>query len=202
MQPLLTFEIAIGVLIGILSSLTTLFIFHVVMSPKIYWSSKIKVIWLKKSKRLSYSIKFVRSGHSDLIDNRTTCRLTIKDVNKTGSNLSNKFEIPCTFSSPLIISKDSFIVHLKLHEANVFDCYQFEYFKKNLKIHRPEYGLRLEDFFMSYDTVSIRVSIVGHDRKTGIKKIYQSPKYKFHCIRNGKWGSGIDLIVNSESSYA
>ena len=46
---------------------------------------------------------------------------------------------------------------------------------------------------MSYENVYVIVYVIGHDRLTGLKKLYESPKYRFHNLDRGSW-DGIALI--------
>ena len=180
-------EISIGVMIGVIATLVTLLLFHWIIAPKVSFSTDIRAVWLKISKRPSYSIKMRKHGVVDLIDTQIRCTLFVRDVEKKGATLWNFYRIPTSHSDSLIAPNGTRIIHLNLNDANVANIDNFTYFKRHLKIGRPDVGVRFEDFFMSYNEVFIRVDVLGHDRVTGVKKLYMSEKYRFFTLRTGQW---------------
>lgn len=202
-SSILIVEIATGVFVGLLSAFALLFVSHKMLSSRIYWSNNIRSVWLGKSQRPSYSIKVRKKGAIDLIEAQIQCRLAIRDVLKNEGRLWNYYDIPTSFSQSLRWGNDIRLVHLKLHEAQVYDFKKYPYFVDHLIVGRPNVGLRLEDFFTSYNDVYINLFVVGHDRMTGVKKLYESPKFRFFQIRDGKWIHGdLTLEVNFQSEYA
>ncbi len=197
----LSLDIAIGVFSGLFVFLLSLLFVNYLFAPKMRFSDKIKDTWLKSSKRPSYSIRIQKVGWTDLIETGVVCRLAVKDVLKNGSDLWNFYNIPTTFSYSLTMKNSSRIVHLKLHEAKVFDYESLPHFKRSLKIGRPEIGLRFADFFMSYDDVYIQIFVLGHDRFPGVKKVYESKRYNFFELRDGTWDD-LNLKVDFASAHA
>jgi hypothetical protein len=143
-------------------------------------------------------------GFSELIDTTFYCTLKIRDVYRTGSKITNDFRIPCSYSNSLRFGSNNRIVALKLHETKFELWLKKPYFVKNLVIARPTVGLRFEDFFMCYDDAWFELTLVGHDRRTGIKKIYQSPRYRFWTIRAGAWDkeNKMKLKVDFSSKFS
>ncbi len=194
-------EITAGIALGLISAVSTLFIFHYVLSPGIRFSQNIRSHWLPTRNRPSYSIKTRNTGLIDLIDTQIHCTLMVRDVHKNNGKLWNGFPIPTSFANSLHVKRGTRIIHLKLHEAVVSDPKQYLYFEKNLKIGRPDVGVRFEDFFQTYKDTYILVRILGHDRFTGVKKLYVSPRYRFHSIRAGRW-NGLKLGINFNANHA
>jgi hypothetical protein len=194
-------EVIVGVFVGILATFITILIFHALVAPRIYFSEHIRVYWLRTRNRPSYSIKMKKNGFVDLIDTQIHCVLYVKDTLKSGGKLWNSYKIPTTFSDSLLIKSNSRSIHLKLHEADVSCLDNFLNLKKFLIVGRPDSGVRFEDFFMSYEDVYIRLSVIGHDRITGVKKLYLSNKYYFNHIRSGSW-EGVKLIINKGAKDA
>ena len=184
---MLIIDIAIGLVLGITTTLLTLFLFHKIISPRVSFSEDIRVYWLETRNRPSYSIKIEKHGIVDLIDTRIHCTLYIKDILKKNGPLWNSYSIPTSFSESLIVKNGIRIVHLRLHLAKISEYKKFLYFEKFLHVGMPDTGVRFEDFFMSYANVYLRITILGHDRATGIKKLYQSKKYEFFSLQNGHW---------------
>lgn len=197
------FEIAVGVLIGLLSTTIILAISHKILASKIGWSKNIRHVWLPRSHRSSYSVKVGKKGLADLIETQVRCRLAVRDVLKNGGKLWNFYDIPTSFGQSLKWTNGARVVHLKLRQAKVNDFQRFPYLREHLKIARPDIGLRFEDFFMSYEEVYTQLYLVGNDRMTGVKKLYESPKYCFFQIRSGKWQrTELELQVDNHSQFA
>ncbi|MDF2367229.1 hypothetical protein [Sneathiella sp.] len=176
-----------GIFIGNVSAIVSLVLFNYVLSPKVTFSNDIRCINFKKENWKRYSIKVKKKGFVDLIDTKISCRIEIADIGKNGGKLLNFYDIPATLSRSLLVSRGTRIVHLKLIEAIDFSDNRDVNFQRHVKKRIPEKGLRFEDIFMAYPDVKIIVHIIGHDRFTGVKKLYVSPRYSFHSLVYGKW---------------
>ncbi|WP_299354457.1 hypothetical protein [uncultured Shimia sp.] len=191
-EEIFAIELAIAVAVGVLSAVVTLGVFHKLVSPKIIFSDKINVVKHKHSERSHYTTKVQKKGVIDLIETTAICRVSVFNIAKSDSSKSdsrrwNYYTIPTTFSNSLRFGKGHRYIQLKVHESSLFDPQKSPTIHKNTSILRPERGLRLEDVFMSYEKVHVRLYILGHDRFTGIKKLYVSKPYKFWQIRTGDW---------------
>ena len=179
-----------GIFTGFGATIFTLLVFLFIIAPKILFSHDIRRVLSAKNSRPSYSIRIKKVGYTSLIDTRIRCVIYIRDVHRRGSDLLSSYSIPTTFPDGLLYGSGSRIVHLKLHEANLLQNRLNNKIKKfllNSDVQTKSF--RLEDIFLSYDDVFIRVFVLGHDRYTGVKKLYVSHKYFLFNIRDGVWTS-------------
>jgi len=185
-QYMISGDVLLGIPLGVITTIITLAIFQYAIAPAISFSQDIRCYYKVKSNRYSYSVRIKKSGSTSFIDTRTRCVLHIRDVNKSGSDIWNSYNIPTTFAEGLIYTKGYRIIHLKLHEAP-FVLGKNPLINSHLFARIPEYSLRLEDIFYIYPDAWIRVYFLGHDHFTGVKKLYLSPKYRSFNVQHGNW---------------
>jgi hypothetical protein len=177
----------VGTVAGIVAAFVTLIISHSLLAPRIRFSPDIRVKWSEERQGYTYCVRIKKTGYIDLIETYIQCRIAIQDVGKTGGDLWNNYTIPTTFEYNVIMSRSARYVYLKFHESDLLGRERNRKFQKNTRIYVPEFGLRAEDIFMSHKNAFIRIHILGHDRFTGIKKVFISPKYQFLNLRFGDW---------------
>lgn len=178
---------ALSVFSGLIVALITLAIFHLVFAPKLRFSEQVRLFYPATVRQPRYSVRFVRLGLIDLIDVTISCRLTVTDIAKTGKNLKEYYDIKVSSEQVLFLQRGSLIVHLKLNESGISKIDENSYFGRSINVRYPEYGLRFEDIFLDFEKVDIQLFIIGHDRFTGVKKIYLSPNYYLRNIQMGRW---------------
>ena len=189
-------EVAIGILLGALSTFFTLSLFHSLIKPRLYFSKNIRVV-TDDGPGYNYYIRLKASGAVNLIDTRAVCRIYVKDIGREGSTFTNSYEIPCTWASSLMLRPRKIrTIRILWHQSDIVK-FDRTYGVDNLELYPllreaafpriQEYGRRLEDVFLSFDRVHIRLLVMGHDSVTGVKSVYSSPKYTFHNLMHGNW---------------
>lgn len=202
------FHFILNTFSGMAVTIFTLIVFHLAFAPRIRFSDKIRLFFPVTDKIPYYSIRFIRSGMIDLIDVTISCRLTVKDIAKNGRGMKEYYTIKTSSEQILMLQKGSLIVHLYLRDSTISKINENSYFGRSVKVRYPEYGLRFEDIFLDFKDVNIQVFLIGHDRFSGVKKIYTSPQYCLHNIQLGRWGqlkgktlgkhSGLQIIPSNK----
>lgn len=174
--------------IGVITGFITLIISHAMLAPRLDISPDIRALWSEKYNRYSYSIRLKKyRGPIDLIDVRIQCRLYVQDVRMTGRSSWDIYRINTSAPDMIIFSRKGFRTYIRLNElwdeAPTKNPYLFD----NTKVHIPSYGIRLEDFFLSYKNVYLIVHVIGADRFTGVTKVFASPRYQMRDVRYGEW---------------
>lgn len=173
--------------IGIFSAFAFIGISHALLAPRIIFSRDIRVSYDSYLNKFAYAIRIRKSGYIDLIDTRIQCRVFIKDVRKNGSGTINSYKIPTSWDDTLYIKSSARFIFLKIHDSKLLDQTVNPIFLRNTKINVPDVGIRFEDIFLSHEKTYVQIFILGHDRFTGIKKLFESPKYFFHNLREGQY---------------
>lgn len=186
-------QVFTGVVAGFAATLATLFIFHYIFAASIEFSRDVRVFWPKSRTRPRYSVKLRKSGLIDLVDTQIHCNLYISDVAKTNSDIQNVYRIPTTFDTSLRMKQGTRTVHLSIQKNEKVSNPTSIYLKRFVTPVYPEVGIRFEDIFRFYQDAYVRIFVLGHDRFTGVKKLYESPRYYFHNFRRGDW-EGLHLI--------
>ena len=184
-----------GIPVGIVTAVFTLVLFHFILAPRIDFSNNVRTVWLEGKKRYRYSIRVKKIGYFDLIDMQAVCRVGIRDVRRNGKKIWNFYSIPTTYSDSLFMKSAMRYIDLKIHESDMANRQDYNLFRSGIKMYTPDDGLRFEDVFLSWEAVYVRVYIIGHDRFTGVKKLFESPKYYLHNFKHGEW-SGMDIIAH------
>ena len=154
------FEILIGVPVGILTTIVFLFLFGRILSPRIKFSAKVRVRWLKEKNRYRYSLRIQKTGFFNLIETKIHCRLLIKDVNKNGGRLWDHYSIPTTFSESIVMVNSARYIDLKIHESKLNDPEVHTYVRKHTKQMYPDGHIRFEDIFSTYSDVHVRLYVI------------------------------------------
>ncbi|WP_370399341.1 hypothetical protein [Sulfitobacter sp. JB4-11] len=195
------FEYAIAIGLGVPATLLTLVFLHWIMSPKVRFSENIRHIYSKELKRPHYSIKVQKIGYFDLIDTTAVGRIAVQGINENLPEFWSYYVLPMSFSNSLVLSTNKRAMRLILPDVMELKEGSGSIIRSKITIGRPELGVRLEDIFMRFPDAYVQVQLIGHDSFSGVKKLYQSPKYRFHNIRNGKW-NGMELEIDHGSQYA
>lgn len=183
----------VGTAIGIVSSFIVICFSHAVLAPKLRFSTDVRSYFDEAENLYRYSVRIKKNGYIDLIDTRIQCRLVIEDVRKSGGNMINSYRLPTDWHDALFIKSASRFVRIKIKESDLLDRERNPLFNKHIKLLFPDIGLRLEDIYLSYEKAYVQVFVLGHDRFTGIKKLFESPRYYLHNLRDGKWNN-FDIV--------
>lgn len=183
-------NVFVGAIASFVSTLLALVFFHRFVSAKIEFSRFVRLQYLNRKRRFSYSIKIKQRGLFDLIDVSVHCRLAIHDILRDGGDLWNYYSVPVTFNKSLYWGSGARIIHFHLHELSSLREDSDSLLYKQVVKRIPECGWRLEDILMAFPKVYLCVYVIGHDKFSGTKKLYSSQKYYSFHLNSGYWEKG------------
>jgi len=180
------------VTIGVIAGFFFIFISHAIIAPRVQISQDIRTYWGKARKNYIYQVKINKTGIIDLIDCRIQCKMYILNLYDKNEDSWEVYRIPTSISETLVLSRRPVRFRLQFYEAWQEVHLKNPTLLSKTKIHLEESGIRLEDLFMSFESVYIKIFILGVDRLTGVVKLFESSKY---CVSNIRYGDWDGMIV-------
>lgn len=193
--------IIVGIPFGILTTFISLLIYHKLVAPKISFSENIRTFRVSRLTPVDrYSVRIVSPKRVSLIDVKLSCQIYIYDMLENDRKFWNAFEIPISIKHMTLFTPGTFTLHLFPNKSDAIKNHSIMDVNLQKKAQRNE--LRLEEIFMRYRRkCHITISIVGNDRITGIKKLYESPNYELFNFVDGEWLDSSSKVVVRNSLF-
>lgn len=186
MNMSITFSaIGMDILIGVLSTIVGLVIFHVVTPTRIRFSQDImRTPVVGITDQFKYVVRVRRvGGVFGLIDVSVNCSFRVK---WSGDAVTN-YRIPTSYEYSPRLGKSPRRIALRAHE---FDLSNKPRMRDALAA-SPDKDLL--DWLHVHPSASVQVVVLGTDAFTGVRRMFVSPPYKAHCVREGVWKG--DLVA-------
>lgn len=179
-------QLLLGIPLGVVTAYVTLWVSHNLTAPRLEFSEDVRRTTPRNRNPLYlYAIKIRNHRRRRLIDVSIRCRLAVFDVAETGSSIWTYYNMDLSSNIIQAFGRGLRIIHINAN--SIGESQYFYLLSEDIKEAVKRNRLRIEDIFLRYKRVNLRLFIVGHDEFTGVKKIYASPSYRLYNIDRGKW---------------
>lgn len=195
------FEIALGFILGCISSTIVTVVWYQIFVPKIKFADTIcRYESMDKHEVYTYKIKFRNIGKRDIFEMYLYCTLFLPDLQMKDSTHTVDINLSYNFS-PLFkrrgrkgkLNPDG-LVRICLNDEKMRDEFVRPIYCEEINQKAENNLLTLEDLLEITPTSYIKFYIIAHDRFTGSKKVFESSNYTINNIKHGLYKYG-DLYV-------
>lgn len=171
-------------IVGVGSTFATILIFRWLIKPKIKFSKDVRVI-KPKSGKYSYII-IIRndSKYRTLIDVRIRCRLHVKNILNKNTGVWNIYDMVTTFNDSLVFKNGDRRIQFSAEDSENF--VNGRIYKNIIEKYGEEF-IYIPYIFLEYKDAYLKFYVIGNDRFTGFRHIYESQKYFSFNFNKGTW---------------
>jgi hypothetical protein len=193
----------IGLLTGIIASITVWFVTTKIIVPRIDFSehiSKTKPLYLDRPK---YRFRMRNKGKRNIVDNDIYFRMRIKGLYKDDPHMWEVVVLPIRTSignsKVPVLKPTSQNYYGTTYEIYAHKCQLFnlEFYPKEIKDKCINEKLTLEDIFNLGTETEGNILFFGYDEFSGARKYFISKTYKISDIREGYYKDRTMIIEKS-----